>query len=315
MRAFRFALPILVVAALLALAPLVYFDGQVRAQQGGKLSVVTSTTVFADMIQRVGGDNVEVFGLVPAGADVHTFQPAPQDVRRASKARVAVWNGLGLDEKVEETVASLSIADLTTVTLSEGIEPLDTGEEDEEEARASDHEGQGHEAGNPHMWLDPTLGIRYVGQIRDALIAADPANAATYQANADRYVAELTELDAWAEREVATIPASRRKLVTFHDAFPYLARRYGLEVVGVVLKSPGREPSAQEVATLVSEIKELEIPAVYTEPQFNAQILTLAARDANVQIKALYSDALDDTVKSYTDVIKFNVTSLTEGLR
>lgn len=310
---FRFALPILAGAVLLALAPLVYFGGRARAQQGGKLPVVTSTTVFADMIQRVGGDKVDVVGLVPAGADIHTFQPAPQHVQRASRARVAVWNGLGLDEKAEETVASLDIADLSTVTLSEGIEPLDSGEE--EEGPAADHEGHEHEAGNPHMWLNPTLGIHYVGRIRDGLVAADPANAATYRANADRYVAELTELDAWAEREVATIPASRRKLVTFHDAFPYLARRYGLEVVGVVLKSPGREPSAQEVAALVAQIKELEIPAVYTEPQFNAQILTLAARDANVQVKTLYSDALDDTVKSYTDVITFNVTSLTEGLR
>ena len=165
------------------------------------------------------------------------------------------------------------------------------------------------------MWLDPTLGMRYVQQIRDALVQADPANASTYEQNAAQYLAELADLDAWAVGQVATIPAERRKLVTFHDAFPYLARRYGLELVGVVLKSPGREPSAREVAEVVAQIQDQRIPTVYTEPQFNARILELAARDARVQVRTLYSDTLDDQVPSYLDLLRYDVTSLVEGLR
>jgi manganese/iron transport system substrate-binding protein len=305
----------LLLAALLALAPLGYAYYRAEAQPTDKLPVVTSVTVFADMIERVGGERVEVFTLVPAGADVHTFQPTPQDVQRASRARVAIWNGLGLDEVAEDTVASLNIPNLTTVTLSQGIEPLDGDEHGEGEAGQAEGGDGHHEGGNPHLWLDPTLAMRYVEHIRDALIEADPANAASYQEHAGRYLIELRELDAWALQEMSAIPAERRKLVTFHDAFPYLARHFGLEVVAVVLRSPGREPSAQEVADLVSEIKAQQIPTVYREPQFSARILELAARDAGVQVKTLYSDALDSQVKTYTDLMRHNVTSLVEGLR
>ena len=112
-----------------------------------------------------------------------------------------------------------------------------------------------HAGGNPHLWLDPGYAVRYVERIRDALVEVDPANAETYRANAATYIGEINALDTWAKGEIATIPAERRKLVTFHDAFPYLAEHYGLELVGVVLKSPGREPSAQEVAMLVTEMQ------------------------------------------------------------
>jgi manganese/iron transport system substrate-binding protein len=312
-RSSRF-LPGVALALLLALVPLVYGQYRASAQPAGRLLVVTSTTLFGDMIGRVGGDLVEVSSLVPPGADPHTFEPSPRDVARANNARVAVWNGLGLDERVEEEVASLGIPNLVTVTLTSGIEPLEMAEGDEEHGTEADH-GHEHGAGNPHMWLDPTLGMRYVGQIRDALGEADPANAATYTANADRYLAELAQLDADAFRQVAAVPVERRKLVVFHDAFPYLARHYGFEVAAVVVRSPGREPSAQEVAELINEIRAHDVPTVYREPQFNARILELAARDAGVRVGTLYSDALDSEVTSYADLLRYNVNSLVEGLR
>ena len=294
-------------ALVVAFTPLI--SPGARAQSAARLPVVTSTTVFVDMIQRVGGDRVEPFSLAPPGADVHTYQPTPQDIQRASGARVAVWNGLGLDETAEHVVAELGIPNLVTATLSDGIEPI------AEEGEVEEAEGNEHEGGNPHLWLDPTLAMRYVQRIRDALAEGDPANAATYQANADQYLAELAELDAFALREISTIPPERRKLVTFHDAFPYLARHFGLEVVAVVLKSPGREPSAHEVVELARRIREHQIRTVYAEPQFNARILELAARDAGVQVRTLYSDALDDQVRSYLDLMRYNVASLVEGLR
>jgi manganese/iron transport system substrate-binding protein len=282
------------------------------AQPGQKLRVVTSTGIHLDLVRQVGGDRVDAFSIVPAGADPHTYQPTPRDIQSLQGTKVAIWNGLGLDATAQALVDAQSLPGLTTIILSNGSEPIAGGEDEDED----DHAGHAEESGgNPHMWLDPTLAIHYVETIRDTLAAADPTNAATYQQNAAAYSALIADLDTWAMGQMATIPAAHRKLVTFHDAFPYLARHYGLELVGVVLKSPGREPSAQEVATLVTEIEQYQIPTVYAEPQFNARILELAARDAGIQVKRLYSDAFDDQVKTYLDLMRYDVTSLVEGLR
>jgi manganese/iron transport system substrate-binding protein len=314
----------LVLALIVAGAVVFAGSGSIAAQpgaQGRPIRVVTGMGIVQDLVQRVGGDRVETFSLVPPGADPHTYQPTPRDIQGLQGARLAVWNGLGLDETAADLVAEQGLPDLTTVVLSDGITPL-MGDSHDDEAEAheegeAEHESEehGHAAGNPHLWLDPAYAVRYVQTIRDALAEVDPANAETYRANASTYIGEINALDAWAKGEIATIPADRRKLVTFHDAFPYFADHYGLDLVGVVLKSPGREPSAQEVAALVTEIRQHQIPTVYAEPQFNARILELAARDAGVQVRRLYSDAFDDQVKTYLDLMRFNVTSLVEGLR
>ena len=317
---------VLVLALIVAVATAAGVSGslalQPTAAQGRPVRVVTGMAIVQDLVQRVGGDRVDVFSVVPAGADPHTYQPTPRDIQALQGARLAVWNGLGLDETAADLVAEQNLPDLTTVVLSEGITPLAGGAHDHgaEEHEAAGHEegdehGHGHAGANPHLWLDPAYAVRYVERIRDALVEVDPANAETYRANAATYVGEINALDAWAKGEIATIPAERRKLVTFHDAFPYFAGHYGLELVGVVLKSPGREPSAQEVAQLVTEIRQHQIPTVYAEPQFNARILELAAKDAGVQVKRLYSDAFDDQVKTYLDLMRYNVNSVVEGLR
>jgi manganese/iron transport system substrate-binding protein len=287
--------------------------------QARPVRVITGMGIVKDLVEQVGGSRVDAFSVVPPGADPHTYQPTPRDIQSMQGARLAVWNGLGLDATAADLVAEQSLPDLTTVVLSDGITPLAGGNDDEDgdqhAAGHADEHGHGHAEGNPHLWLDPTYAIRYVEIIRDALIEVDPAGADLYRANATAYIGEINALDAWGQTEVAKIPAERRKLVTFHDAFPYFAQHYGLELVGVVLKSPGREPSAQEVAALVTEIKAHDIPVVFAEPQFNARILDLAARDAGIQVKRLYSDAFDTQIKTYLDLIRFNITSVSEGLR
>jgi zinc/manganese transport system substrate-binding protein/manganese/iron transport system substrate-binding protein len=309
-----FVLAIALVAALVVAASVVVGPSSpaVRAQVR-PIRVVTGVAIVQDLVRRVGGDGVEAFSIVPPGADPHTYQPTPRDVQALQGARLAVWNGLGLDETAADLVAEQRLPDLTTVVLSDGIPPLadDAGYADEHDGE----HGHAHAAGNPHLWLDPAYAVRYVETIRDALSEVDPANGEIYQANATAYIGEIEALDAWAQGEIATIPAERRKLVTFHDAFPYFAGHYGLDLVGVVLKSPGREPSAQEVAALVTEMQRHQIPAVYAEPQFNARILELAARDAGVQVRRLYSDAFDSQVTTYLDLMRFNVASVVEGLR
>jgi manganese/iron transport system substrate-binding protein len=297
----------------------------VRAQ-AQQLRVIVGTGIIKDLVDRVGGERVSVTSVVPVGADPHTYQPTPRDIQSMQGARLAIWNGLGLDESASDLVAEQNLPDLKTIVLSAGITPLGSGEADDDHAahEGDDHEEDGHDHdhedghahadGNPHLWLDPGYAVRYVRTIRDALIEIDPAGADQYRANAETFVGEIEALDLWAKSQIETIPSSRRKLVTFHDAFPYFAAHYGLELVGVVLKSPGREPSAQEVAALVTEIKQHQIPAVFAEPQFNARILELAALDAGVQVKRLYSDAFDSQVTTYLELMRFNVNSVVEGL-
>ncbi len=283
----------------------------VGAQAGGKVRVVTSAAPFVDMIRNVGGDLVEPVALVPPGADVDIYRPTARDLQLVSQAQIAIWNGLWLDEQIARDVARLQVPNLLTVTLTEGLPAIETAKGAEE----YDQGDQEEYLYNPHMWLDASLGLKYVEQIRDVLIAADPGNAATYQANASRYLGELATFDAWALQQVATIPPANRKLVTFEDAFPYMARHYGLEVVGALVRGRGREPSAQEVAELITNLKAQRIPAIFVEPQFNAQVLEQAGHDAGVKIQRIYSDTLDDQVNTYLALMRFNVNSLVEGLR
>jgi zinc/manganese transport system substrate-binding protein/manganese/iron transport system substrate-binding protein len=153
-----------------------------------------------------------------------------------------------------------------------------------------------------------------VERIRDALVETDPDGAEAYRSNADTYLAELQTLDQEVAADIDSIPSDRRKLVTFHDAFPYLAQRYGLEVVGVVVASPGKEPSAKDVANLVEAIAAEDVPAVFKEPQFNARILELAADDTGVEVCTLRSAALDKRVDTYVKLMRSNAKELVRCL-
>jgi zinc/manganese transport system substrate-binding protein/manganese/iron transport system substrate-binding protein len=156
--------------------------------------------------------------------------------------------------------------------------------------------------------------MRYVEKIRDGLIEVDPSGADLYRANAAAYLDELDALDKETATAIESIPPERRKLVTFHDAFPYFAERYGLEVVGVVVESPGREPSARELADLSDEIRAQGVPTVFAEPEYDAKMLEIAAEDAGVEVKTLLSHAFTSDVHSYVELIRFDVQQLVEGL-
>ncbi len=289
MRRIAFA-PLLAAIAALALAACGDADGEHTSR---KLRVVTTLEIFADFARNVGGDRVDVTALLPPGADPHTYELAPAQLADIARADVIFVNGLAFEEAALGAIERNAPADAPVVTLSEGLTPLD---------------------GNPHFWLDVTYAMRYVERIRDALSDIDPEEAPTYAARAAHYLAQLEALDADFRAAMERIPPERRKLVTFHDAFPYLASRYGLEVVAVVVKSPGREPSAADVAELARRLREQDVPAVFKEPQFNARVLELAARDAGVEVRELYSDALSSEAPTYIDMMRFNLRQLTEGL-
>jgi manganese/iron transport system substrate-binding protein len=284
-----------------------------------KLRVAATTSVISDLAARVGGERVEAFSIVPVGGSPETFQPSPRDAGRVSEARVVFENGLGLDAWVEDLVESAGGEEQKVVELAEGLETLEDGEHGEEEAHEEEpgaEHGHEHAGGNPHLWLDVSYAERYVQKIRDTLVEADPEGAEEYEANAEEYLAELEELDAYVRERVSGIPEERRKLVTFHDAFPYFAEAYGFELVGVVLENPDAEPSSREIAEVTRTIEEEEVPAVFTEPQFNAGLADTVAREAGVQVYELYTDTLvdDEDGSSYARMMRTNADRIAEAL-
>lgn len=269
----------------------------------GTLPVMTTMTVFADLVRQVGGTHVSVTSLVPNGGDVHTFEPQPADVQRLSKARLAFMNGLGLDDWLQEMIGAGGSSDLTVVKLGEDLAGVDylTGEDG---------------TINPHLWMDVAYARLYVARIRDALIAADPANAAAYRANAASYDAQLATLDDWARSQIGAIPAADRKIVSFHDAFPYFAKAYGLTVAGTVVASPGQDPSAGNVAKLIAIIKREDVKAIFTEIQFNPKIVETIASETGATVEGnLYSDTLGDPpADSYIGIIRWDVDHVVKAL-
>ena len=268
------------------------------------LVVVTTSAVFADMVRNVGGDRVTVTSLVPKGADVHTYQATPDDLRAAARAALFVMNGLGLDDWLGSMIkASGSGApivklgvDLPGVALLEGDEPGTR---------------------NPHLWMDVAASALYAARISEALQRADPAHATAIAATAAAYQAQLTALDAWVRERIATVPADRRKIVTFHPALPYFARAYGLTVVGVAVKAPGQDPSAGEIAALVDAIRASGASAIFAEAQFPTALIDQIASETGAKVVAtLYDDSLGNApVTSYDAMIRWDVEQIVAALK
>ena len=269
-----------------------------------RLTVVASTTVFADMVASVGGGLVSVTSLVPKSADVHTFEPRPADMKAVASASLLVMNGLGLDDWMERMITNAAPEGTPVVKLAEnlpGVELLP---------------GETEDTQNPHLWLDVKYAQLYADRIAAALSQVDPAHAADYDSSAAAYVQELEELDAWVRAQIATVPEANRKIVTFHDAFPYYAREYGLTVVGVAVEAPGQEPSAAETAALIDAIKASGAKAIFSEAQFPTQLVDQLAAETGVTVVSnLYSGALGDPpITSYEAVIRWDTDQFVKAL-
>ncbi|MEM9096233.1 MAG: zinc ABC transporter substrate-binding protein [Pseudomonadota bacterium] len=282
------------VLAATALAP-------IAAQAEDKLQVVASFSILGDMVEQVAGDSAIVETIVGPDADAHLYSPNIADAKAVAGADVVFVNGMGF-ETWSDTLIENSGTEATVLVATEGVEPLLVdGEVD------------------PHAWNALTNGVIYVTNIADGLAAADPANAAAYKANAEAYIAELTALDAEAKANLGELPENRRTVVTAHDAFGYLANAYGLEFLAPVGIDTEAEPSAQELATLVQQLKEKEVAALFVENITSPALIKQISDETGIEIGGrLFSDALSERggpATSYVAMFRHNLLTLMTSLK
>jgi ABC-type Zn uptake system ZnuABC Zn-binding protein ZnuA len=301
----RFGLTHPIVALIAAAAFMLAACGAGNGSPSGgaaTLRVVATTTVFADIVRNVGGDRVTVSSIVPAGAGPEDYEPKPADARKLADADLIVSNGVGLDDFLDKLIVAVGDGAGTRLVLGDGIPTIAV-------------DGQP----NPHFWLDPSIvADHYVPSISAALTKLDPAGAATYGANATSYIAQVTALDAANKSAIETIPDANRKLVTFHDAFPYFARHYGFELIGVILANVGQEPSASDLAALVEKVKAAGVKAVFSETQFSPELSHALAQEAGITsvVTTLYNDTVGPPpTDTYLKMMAWNVDQIVKALR
>jgi zinc/manganese transport system substrate-binding protein len=271
-----------------------------------RVIVVATFSILGDLVKNVGSDRVEVSTLVGPNGDVHVYLPTPGDARKLAAAKVVFVNGLGLEGWVTRLI-SASSTKASIVIASEGIKPRKMKDE--------------HDTGDvpdAHAWQSVANAKIYVANIRDGLIALDPAGKASYDANATAYLGKLDELEKQVEVATAKIPADRRKIITTHDAFGYFSDAYGMTFIAPEGVSTDAEPSAKDLAKIITRIKMQKIPAVFMENITDPRLMKEIARETGAKIGGtLYSDALsppDGPAATYIDMMRSNLRELTSAL-
>jgi ABC-type Zn uptake system ZnuABC Zn-binding protein ZnuA len=273
---------------------------------GGKLTILTTTTQIRSLAEAVAGDRATVVSILKPGADAHEYAPLPDDVQAISRSALVLRNGLGLDNWLDKIISGAG-GQHPVVTISDGV-PLRKGDESEP-------------AGDPHIWFSVTNAMTMTRNIRDALIGVDPAQAATYTANTEAYLARLTALDGYIQAQIATLPPENRKIVTNHDAFGYYLDRYGLRFVGSIIPSVSSEaaPSAQDVATLITKIKAEHVKAIFLESSINPKLAQQIGSETGVKVvDTLYGDSLGDTGtpgSTYDGMMRYNTDTIVNALK
>ena len=292
-----------IAGVLLALASPVNAQG--NAQE--KLPVVASFSILGDIVANVGGDRVAVKSLVGPNGDAHVYSPSPADAKTLADAKVVFTNGLGFEGWIGRLIKS-SNTKAPNVVAAKGVKLR----------KLADAHGHGHGDGDPHAWQSvPNVKI-YVANVRDGLIAADPAGKAAYEANAAAYLGKLDALDREVREAIAKIPADRRKIITTHDAFGYFHDAYGVDFIAPQGVSTESEASARDVARIIQQIRKQKIPAVFLENVSDPRLLKRVSDETGAKIGGtLYSDALTDEkgdAPTYIDLIRHNIRTLSAAL-
>lgn len=289
----------------LALAVMLH-AGPASAQD--RIKAIATFSILNDLVKNVGGDRVDVASLVPPNGDAHVYAPSPADAKKLADAKVVFTNGLGFEGWIPRLVKA-SGTKAAVVVASKGVTPRRMEEEGH---------GHGHAQADPHAWQSVANAKIYVANIRDALIAADPAGKPVYDANASAYAAKLDALEAHVKGQVANIPADRRRVITTHDAFGYFKAAYGMDFIAPQGVSTESEASAKDVAKIITQIRKQKIPAVFLENVSNPKLLERIAGETGARVGGtLYSDALTGEkgeAPTYIDMIKHNIRALSDAL-
>ena len=279
---------------------------------GGRLQVAASVAPIVDLVRNVAGTAADVQGLIPEGVDSHTFEPTSDTARTLSDADLIFLNGLDLEDP------TLALAEANkkdgAVIYQLGPRAIDPSHYlyDFSFPRSGGHP-------NPHLWMDVANAITYTKLIQQQLDLADPKNAATYDANAKTYLKTLDTLNSAVQTAVNTIPPANRLLLTYHDSFAYFAAHYGMTVVGAIQPVNFAEPSGQEVAALIDQIKAQQIPAIFGSEVFPSPVLAQIAAETGVRYEAsLRDDDLPgypgDPQHSYVGLLLYDVRTIVTDL-
>ena len=268
-----------------------------------KKRIVTTFTIIQDMAQNVAGDAAIVESITKPGAEIHGYEPTPQDIVKAQHADLVLWNGLNLERWFERFFGNLK--NVPSAVLTDGIEPLGIDE------------GPYTGKPNPHAWMSPRNAVIYVENIRKALVKLDPANAATYNANAAAYSAKFAALETEVRTELEKIPAGRRWLVTSEGAFPYLARNFGMNELFLWAVNADQQGTPQQVQKVIDGVRKNKIPVVFSESTVSDKPARQVANETGARYGGvLYVDSLTDAkgpAPTYLRLMDYNAKTIVKG--
>ena len=285
---------------LFSLVCLMVIATAIPAHAEERLKVVASFSILGDFVRNVGGTSVSVTTLVGPDSDAHVYSPTPSDAKKLAEAKLIFINGLGFEGWLPRLVKSAA-SKAAVVTATSGIAPLKLGSD-----------------ADPHAWQSVANAKIYVGNIRDALAAADPASAPAFRANAEAYLTKLDALDREVREAVAKIPEGHRKVISTHGAFGYFAAAYGVEFIAPVGVSTESEPSARDIAGIITQIRASKIPAVFLENVSDPRLIRRISAETGARVGGtLYSDSLTGEKgdsPTYIDMVRHNIKALTSAL-
>lgn len=285
-------------------------------QSDGSIKVLAAESFLADIAQNVAGDRLMIDVLIPRSIDPHSFEPTPNDVSKIAESQILIVNGAGIEEWLKKTLDNAG-GSRELIEASSGL-PSRTPSAEE---LLIEGNGEGQAQIDPHFWMDPTLVIYYVENIRAGFTKVDPAGSAIYKQNAQTYINKLNELDGWIKQQVAVIPENRRLLVTNHESLGYFADRYGFKVVGAIVPSvsSNASPSAQQMARLIDQIKNTHAPAIFLEtgvtPQLANQIASETGTKVVTDIKTHSITESGGAAPTFIDMLRYDTNLFVQALR
>lgn len=285
------------------------FSGSLWAET---LPVVSSFSILGDVAKQIGGERVSVNNLVPADGNAHGYQLTGGDIKKLSSAKLILINGLGLENG--DVVRAVKNSKVRYAEAAAGITPIENHNHAGHDHAGHDH----HHETDPHVWHDPVLMQKYAANVAKALIAADPAGAKYYETRFKNYSNELIKLDNFARQQFNSVPAAQRKVLTGHDSFAYLGKRYGVKLISPQGTSTEAQPSAKTVAAIIRQIKGEGVKAVFTENIKDGRMVQRIAQETGVKVGGkLYSDALskDANARTYTDMFRYNVRMMSGAMK